>query len=268
MSSLEARIAEWRTQMTQALPQRNETLAELEEHLREHLAHLRRQGIPDNEAFALAQERIGEPEAVAREFTRMPPGWRPGLIVLPMLALFQVFYVGVNLWHWPPHLPVTVVHVIWLAASATGLLGVYGAGLIATCAFVKTAWHPLSERERLAVHRLLTKLAWLAGVFVVIGGVFGTLWQGPFWPYQMRVIGLLVSVALLILAQSRPVISDRVRWLLAIFPLLVGIFINLGRFFRVAGVSLAWLCVVLIIVQVFFALPRFRIRIERLREPN
>jgi hypothetical protein len=266
MSSIETRIAEWRTRMAQALPQRHEALAELEEHLREHFAHLQRQGIPDDEAFARAQERIGEPQAVAREFARMPAGWRPGLIVLPILALFWAFYLGSNLWPKPHRLPVTALHVIWLVASA-GFFGVLGAGLIATCAFLKTAWHPLSERERVAVHRLLTKLAWFAGIFVTAGWVFGTLWQGALWPYQMR-LGLLVSLALFILVQSRPAISDRVRWLMATFPFFVALLINLGRFFRVAGVSLAWLCVAFILVQIFFVLPRFRIRIERLREPN
>jgi hypothetical protein len=81
-------------------------------------------------------------------------------------------------------------------------------------------------------------------------------------------VGLLVSLALVILLQSRSGISDRVRWLAAISPLLVLMVINLGRFYRVGGVSIAWLGVVFILAQVFFALPRFRIRIERLRESS
>ena len=75
MSDFEIRLAEWRTQMSQALPQRPEALAELEEHLREHFTHLQRQGIPDDEAFVRARDRIGEPQVVAREFARMPTGY-------------------------------------------------------------------------------------------------------------------------------------------------------------------------------------------------
>ena len=40
MPNLETRIQEWRARMTQALPQRDEAVAELEEHLREHVANL------------------------------------------------------------------------------------------------------------------------------------------------------------------------------------------------------------------------------------
>lgn len=44
--------------MTQAPPQRDEALAEPEEHLREHFANLQQQGKSDEEAWVLAQDTL------------------------------------------------------------------------------------------------------------------------------------------------------------------------------------------------------------------
>jgi hypothetical protein len=279
MSKLETSIAEWRARMTEALPQRDEAVAELEEHLREHMAKLQRQGKSDDEAFALAQERIGEPHAIAREFDRMPASWRPGLILLPVLALILAFLLGGILYnYWERRLSVGALHPKWdqlylvsIATSFTGYFGIFGSALIATGAFMKTSRRPLSERERQAVRRLLGKLARIAAIFISIGWALSTLWlarfQGTHWSLHLRLAGPLFSVALLIFAQSRPAASHRVGWIMAILPCLVVVFASFGRFIRVADISVAWLCVVFLLGQVFFALPRFRIRIERLREP-
>jgi hypothetical protein len=274
MHNLEIRIEEWRARMTQALPQRDEAVDELEEHLREHFTSLQQEGKSEEEAFALAQERIGEPHAIAREFERMPPGWQPGLILLPMLGLILALFVGVYLWNWSPRLPVPALYVGSLLTSTMGFFGVLSSALIATAAVLKSARRPLSERERLAVRRMLGKLARLAGVFVAVGWVLDTVWRWQLNPnnlwtaYHLRPAGLLVSVALLLFSYSRPATSDRVRWLTAILPFLVVFFSTFGRFIRVANISVAWVCVVFILVQVILALPRFRIRIERLHEPN
>src|SRR5687767_6289770 len=104
MSNFDLRIGEWRTQMARALPQRDELVAELEEHLREHFSHLRQEGKSEDEAFALARQRIGEPDAIAREFDRMPACWRPGLIILPIMAVLTVFLLGGYLWLWSQEL--------------------------------------------------------------------------------------------------------------------------------------------------------------------
>ena len=270
MSKLEARIAEWRARMIQALPQRYEAVAELEEHLREHFTTLQRQGKADDEAFALAQERIGEPEAIAREFDRMPAGWRPGLISLPALALILAFYFGLCLWNLSKHPPVPALPVVAMVTHDIGFFGIIGAGLIATGAFMKTLRRPLAERERYAVRRLLGNLAWVAAVCVLARWALTAIslmeYGGAHWPFHVRYGGALVSVVLLILALSRRNVSDRGRWFMAILPSLVVIFLNLWLM-RVADVSIAWVCVAFLLGQVFYVLPRFRIRIERLHEP-
>ena len=275
MSKLESRIAEWRARMLQALPQRDETVAELEEHLRENCAELQRQGKSDDEAFAVAQKRMGEPEAIRREFDRMPAGWRPGLFLLPIWALFLAVSLGFQLWMWSERLPLTTLLVAFLLTSWIGFFAVVGSALIATSAFLKSAWRPLSERERLAVRRVLARLARLAAGFVAIGWVMGGLFWGSqlrvtppdLLHYHLRTAGLFVSVVLLVFAHSRTGTSERVRWLTAILPCVIVVLTSFGRFLRVADFHVGWACVgILLAGQLFIALPRFRIRVERVRE--
>ncbi len=275
MSKLETRITEWRARMLHALPQRDETVAELEEHLREHCAELQRQGKSEDEAFAVAQKKMGEPEAIGREFDRMPAGWRPGLFLLPILALFLAVSLGFQLKMWSERLPLTALLVASLLTSGIGFIAVTGSALIAMSAFLKSAWRPLSERERLAVRRVLARLARLAAVFVAIGWVVSGLFWGSqlrvtpldMLHYHLRMAGLFASVVLLVFAHSRTGISERVRWLTAILPCLMVVITSFGRLFRVADIHVGWACVgILLLGQVFFVLPRFRIRIERVRE--
>ena len=271
MPNLEIRIKEWRARMTRALPQRNEAVAELEEHLRQHFTALQREGKSDEEAFALAQARIGEPHVIAREFDRMPGRWRPGLISLPALALILAFYFGLCLWNLSKHPPVPALPVVAMVTYDIGFFGIIGAGLIATGAFMKTLRRPLAERERYAVRRLLGNLAWVAAVCILarwaLTAILLIQYGGAHWPFHVRYGGTLLSVVLLILALSRRNVSDRSRWFMAILPSVVVIFLNLWLV-RVADVSLAWVCVTFLLGQVFYVLPRFRIRIERLHEPN
>jgi hypothetical protein len=191
------------------------------------------------------------------------------------LALILAFFLGFYLWFLSQRLPVTTLPVVSFATSVIGCFGVVGSALIATTAFLRSARRPLTERERLAVRRMLAKLARLAIVFIAIGWAAGTVWRSQLiwinpwalWSYHLRLAGLLVSVALLIFVHSRPSTSDRVRWLTAILPILVVLFSGFGPFIRVANIPVGWVGVgILLAGQVLFALPRFRIRIERVRE--
>lgn len=270
MSNLETRLAEWRARMAKVLPQSEEALDELEEHLRERVAELESHGTSDDDAFAIAQAGIGEPHVIAREFDRIPGRWRPGWISLPALALIVAYYIGLSLWTFSKHPPVPALHVAAVVTDIIGFFGIIGAGLIATGAFMKTLRRPLTERERYAVRKLLGNLAWVAAVCFLARWALSAIWLiqygGAHWPFHVRYGGTLFSVVLLILALSRRNVSDRGRWFMAILPALVVIFLNLWLM-RVADVSIAWVCVAFLLGQVFYVLPRFRIRIERLHEP-
>ncbi len=72
---LEREIAAWRGRMTAALPGQSETIRELEEHLRDHLEALRRDGMSEAEALAVATRQLGDAAAVGREFRRAKTQW-------------------------------------------------------------------------------------------------------------------------------------------------------------------------------------------------
>jgi len=269
MPELETRIAQWRTRMAAALPERDEAVAELEEHLREHFAELKRQGKSDDDAFSQAQERLGQPAAIAREFGRMPSGWRPGLVSLPVLALALATLMGALLWNWSRHPNLSafqVVYLVNLGIYIAGYFGVLGAGLIAACAGLRSLSRPLSERERQAVRRQLKRLARLAVWMIPIGGALGAYWRAEFvpnqwtqWSFHLRLIASTVSVVLLFLVQSRSAASDRSRWLAAILATLAIVLSGFGSRLRIADFPVAWLGALFLAGQAFSMLPRFRI---------
>ncbi|MEM7384304.1 MAG: permease prefix domain 1-containing protein [Verrucomicrobiota bacterium] len=95
---LENAIASWRAQWVASEGVSRETVAELEEHLREQVDGLRTSGLPEEEAFLLARRRLGDSGALDEEFCQVAPGiaWRRrlfwmvvgylGISVLLMLA--------------------------------------------------------------------------------------------------------------------------------------------------------------------------------------
>ncbi len=59
MRELETKIAAWRERMSAALPGREQTVQELEEHLRDQCAALIAQGVAPEEAWLEAERRMG-----------------------------------------------------------------------------------------------------------------------------------------------------------------------------------------------------------------
>jgi len=70
MFSLDQAVAEWRRRMIAAGITQPSSLDELENHLREHLEHLTREGKTDEEAFDAAVERIGQIDLLKSEFAK------------------------------------------------------------------------------------------------------------------------------------------------------------------------------------------------------
>src|SRR4051812_31658588 len=75
MFNLEVEIRKWRKSIAAAVPG-PERVRELENHLRDHIETKVRSGISAEVAFAEAVKRIGEPNALAREFHQLGT-WRP-----------------------------------------------------------------------------------------------------------------------------------------------------------------------------------------------
>jgi hypothetical protein len=69
-SSLESQIDQWRSYLRRRQAIRAADVAELEDHLRDQVSALRRDGLSDDEAFLVAVKRMGALDAISREFAR------------------------------------------------------------------------------------------------------------------------------------------------------------------------------------------------------
>ena len=70
MQSVESQIAEWRTFVAGAPAVNGHDVDELEDHLRDQIAELNAAGLTNDEAFLVAVKRMGDVDAVSREFAR------------------------------------------------------------------------------------------------------------------------------------------------------------------------------------------------------
>jgi hypothetical protein len=70
MESVESQIAEWRTYVANAPAVNGHDVDELEDHLRHQIAELNAAGLAEDEAFLVAVKRMGDLDAVSREFAR------------------------------------------------------------------------------------------------------------------------------------------------------------------------------------------------------
>ena len=71
MFDLEQSISDWRWQMLAAGIKTPVPLEELEIHLREDIAQQRQSGLNEQKAFEVSIQRIGQPQAIQREFKKV-----------------------------------------------------------------------------------------------------------------------------------------------------------------------------------------------------
>ena len=76
MHKLEQKIAQWRAGLANALPQPDDTICELEDHLRAQIDDLLKQGLSPDAAFESSVERIGDARTIGGEFSRVRPPFR------------------------------------------------------------------------------------------------------------------------------------------------------------------------------------------------
>lgn len=73
MHDLEQLIARWRADMPRAVDK--DALDEIEDHLREVILQLEREGHSGIDAFAIAVKRVGDGAQLGREFEKTEPWW-------------------------------------------------------------------------------------------------------------------------------------------------------------------------------------------------
>src|SRR5262245_44884301 len=70
MQELEAQIAEWRAYVSSAPAVNGHDVDELEDHLRHQITELTEAGLTPDEGFLIAVKRMGDLDALSREFAR------------------------------------------------------------------------------------------------------------------------------------------------------------------------------------------------------
>lgn len=224
MQELETKIAAWRKRMSAALPGRDETVRELEEHLRDHIEMKMKSGSSPVDAFAHAVTRMGETQEVARAFRQLEARWTAAMwsiaIIYGLMAIpLVVMAVGLFLENGRHSYFEVVQHFIRIA----GYLAVFGTGLLGLSVLVGLAWNAqLGEGQRGALQRAFFRFAVVASGFVPASIVLG-LWSevGHFgsvgsWPsLEIGALAVGVSSGLLLAVQFRTAMSKRLRGLLA-----------------------------------------------------
>lgn len=259
MPELEENIAAWRARVNAALPEQEETVRELEEHLREDIETLRRAGMGAEEAFARSVERLGDPTAVAREFGRMGARWLPASRpVLVMLSLVSAVIVTIlTLLAWQYHAgKINLLLATHVFTIGSGYLVVCGTGLVGACALV-TGWRrSLSARERRELRQLMLRLTLASAVLVSIGMVLGMFWAaenlGRAWSWSPVELGALLvcgSSILSLLAQTCGRLSDRI----IVYLTTLGLFVVQYGWYGVNAltpvVPIMWLCLAIFLSQ-------------------
>src|SRR5205814_3143098 len=96
VEDFERRIEQWRRGLPGPLACRADVTEELEGHLRDEFARLVTGGVPPDEAWRRAIERLGRPADLAVEFAKVPPGWwLPGVAAGAALGMVAVLLMAV-----------------------------------------------------------------------------------------------------------------------------------------------------------------------------
>ncbi|MEO5960493.1 MAG: permease prefix domain 1-containing protein, partial [Opitutaceae bacterium] len=173
MQELETQIVAWRARLNAGLSHQEETVRELEAHLRDHIEVQMRRGVSATDAFAAAVKRIGEPRRIAREFARTGASptwfgiWRPAVaIYLLTIAGYAAGFISVAQDYAQGRVNLLLAtHAVTLLAGYFALLA---AGLVGG-ATLMTGWsRALTERERQAQRRELFRLTLTASVASVV----------------------------------------------------------------------------------------------------
>lgn len=250
MTDIEAKIAEWRTEMAGALAGRDEDVAELESHLRDHYATLVRRGATPEAAFAESVKRLGEVHGIAREFERVRSPWWPRSWALRgVLAMWVagVAAMGILI---PREFsktmtPLLVAHV---GSITVGYLSVFCTGVAGCVALLKAWRRPLGARERRELRDLIFRLTCVSCVTVPIGVALGMVWsaqhRGAAWSWERVEVGaffVLVSAVLLLVVQLRIRVSDYFRFVVAVLGGTAVAFGMVGARAVTPAVPIAWL---------------------------
>lgn len=259
MTELETQIATWRSTMRAALPA--ETVRELEEHLREHIAALRAEGIDAEAAFTRAAERLGDMRELAREFERTDPGWLPAsrpVLVMLVLTAAMILIAGASIGYVYANGKITLLLLVHVLLVTTGYLAMIGTGLVGLCAWAASQRRELSAREHDELRRVLLLLTTLSCLVVPPGILLGAIWAaenlGAAWswaPVEIGALTITFAAFFQLVALWCRLGTDVTRYQLA---MLGGVAVAIGwgiAKIPVGGLGpLVWACFAVVLAQV------------------
>jgi len=278
---LENRIAAWRARLGAALPGQEETVRELEAHLRDHIEVQSRRGMPAEQAFDEGVAKLGQPRAIAREFAQVesagavaggmyPSNWyaaRPTVVIHGLVGTGWAAIGAMMTWNTlARHMsPLLATHVV---AISGGYLAMVAAGFVGLWALLPNWRRPPTDRERQTQRREIFRMTVVASVLVPVGMALGMIWingTGSFphhrWSWEPLEIGALaglIATWALLAVQLKPgLVSDRGRAMLAVIVAAVA---TVAWFAKGLAPILpyAWLCAALVFVQGAIALWQIR----------
>jgi cytochrome c assembly protein len=197
MFDLESQITSWRESFNRQKVD-EQTLAELESHLRDAYRKLHRGDVAPEQAWQQAVAELGEPTVIADEFRKSAKQfwWWPQTFAVCLVALsasavmVQGLLRGKFTMDW-----ILMIHV---QAVTTGYVAMFAVGALAFCAMVQQMIHQWDARRDAALHSFGFKLSALAVFCVGAGILLGMVWSGrnrhAYWSWDPREVGSLLTL--------------------------------------------------------------------------
>jgi hypothetical protein len=196
MLDLEKSIAEWRKGMRGRLSE--ETIDELESHLRDAVAELVQSGLRLERAFERAAKELGSTSGLAREFEKMEQGmWLPikfaiGVELLAVVAGVIVLILNLDspgmrflLW--------SHVVLVTLGYSTTFLIGALG-----ICYVGQRSFSGFPRVRMRAMARATFAFGWVAAIATIAAVVLGSVWAnaawGRYWGWDIEEVGAVAVI--------------------------------------------------------------------------
>jgi len=197
MFDLESHITSWRESFNRQKVD-EQTLAELESHLRDAYGRLHRGDVAPEQAWRQAVAELGEASVIADEFRKSakPFWWWPQTFAICLVALGASAVVAQGLLRGKFNMDwILIIHV---TAISTGYAAMFAVGALAFCALVQQLIRQWDARRDAALRSFGFKLSALAALCVGIGILLAMVWSGrnrhAYWSWDPREVGALLTL--------------------------------------------------------------------------
>jgi len=196
MSELERSLEQWRRTLAGSPGLTADAIAELESHLREEVQRLLETGVEPERAVALAVEKLGTPQALAREFTKVAPEpiapWWPMRVVVGAAALLALLLVALLIARCLNG-SMEVLLAVHVGAVTIGYSLSFVAAVLALCYIVQRTVRDLLPEQTRGLARGLYILTWIAAATTGVGVLLGAVWAqehlGRWWGWDAKETG-------------------------------------------------------------------------------